>query len=236
MTHCGKAKKYSKEFLDENMMGPNSLTIVEELTQEFPLESGMKVLDLGCGRGLTSIFLAKEYDVTVFATDLWVSATDNLKRFQQLGVSDRVIPLHLDALSLPFADNYFDVVISVDSYHYFGNNDRYFAEKILPLLKPGGMLGLAFPGMKVEVHEKVPSEMKPFWDEEALPLWQSMEWWAPKFEEHLLDFNIWEMHCFDEAWDDWLSSGNPYAEEDKPMMEADGGRYMNLIGLTGRIP
>jgi cyclopropane fatty-acyl-phospholipid synthase-like methyltransferase len=52
------------------MMGPNSMKIIEELSESLKLEKGMRVLDLGCGKGLTSIFLAKEYDVTVFATDL----------------------------------------------------------------------------------------------------------------------------------------------------------------------
>jgi len=39
----------------------------------------MRVLDLGCGKALSSIFLAKEYGTQVWATDLWISATDNRK-------------------------------------------------------------------------------------------------------------------------------------------------------------
>ena len=35
------------------------------------LEPGMRVLDLGCGKGLSSIFLAKEFGVQVWAADLW---------------------------------------------------------------------------------------------------------------------------------------------------------------------
>ena len=56
-----KTEKYDKDFLKENMMGPNSMMILEELLNEIPLKAGMRVLDLGCGNGLTSVFLEKEY-------------------------------------------------------------------------------------------------------------------------------------------------------------------------------
>ena len=131
--------KYDKTFIQENMMGPNSIIILEELTGKIPLKKGMRVLDLGCGNGLTSIFLAKEYGVKVFALDLWISATDNYSRFRELGLEDLIVPIHADAHSMPFSDKYFDVVISVDAYHYFGNNDTFFNEKIQPLLKSNGI-------------------------------------------------------------------------------------------------
>ena len=60
-----KSSKYDTAFLKENMMGPNAIKIIEELLESLKLEEGMRVLDLGCGKGLTSIFLAKEYGVTV---------------------------------------------------------------------------------------------------------------------------------------------------------------------------
>lgn len=55
-----KSEQYDKQFLLENMMGPNALKILEELTEGIKLTSDMKILDLGCGKGLTSIFLAKD--------------------------------------------------------------------------------------------------------------------------------------------------------------------------------
>ena len=78
-----RTRKYDKDFIRSNMMGPNSMMILEELVDDVPLKSGMRILDLGCGNGLTSIFLAKEYGVQVFALDLWVSATDNIRDFRR---------------------------------------------------------------------------------------------------------------------------------------------------------
>jgi len=95
----------------------------------------MRILDLGCGRGLSSIFLAQKYETDVFAVDLWISPTDNYVRFQQMGVAQLTVPLQFDATRLPFAENFFDAVVSIDSYHYFGNNDAYFQKVLKPTLK-----------------------------------------------------------------------------------------------------
>lgn len=54
------------------------------------LQPGMRVLDMGCGAGFTSIILAKEYGVSVFANDLWFPATENHESFVKAGVEDRV--------------------------------------------------------------------------------------------------------------------------------------------------
>jgi len=232
---CSRAEKYSKNFLSDNMMGPNSILILEELLENVPLERGMRILDLGCGKGLTSVFLAKEYGVRVYAVDLWVSATDNFKRFQETMVDDLVTPIHADAHALPFADDYFDAVISVDAYHYFGNNDEYFNKYLTPFLKNGGIVAIAFPGMKYEVQENIPEEMKGLWDSEALQMWHSVEWWKPKLEKSLKSMVIKEMNCFDRAWSEWLSTDNPYAIEDRDMIEKDNGRYMNIISIVGRV-
>ena len=225
----------NNEFLKENMMGPNAWLLAEELMANVPLKKGMRVLDLGCGRGLTSVFLAEKYGAQVFAVDLWTSATENYNRFKQAGVCELIVPLQLDALRLPFAQGFFDAAISVDSYHYFGNNDSYFEKVLKPILKKDAIVAIAFPGMKYEVHDNIPEEMKSLWETEALEMWHSIDWWKPKFETYLKDFQIAEMNCFDRAWNDWLACDNPYAAGDRLMIETDDGRFMNLIKLTGRI-
>ncbi len=231
-----KHEKYNKSFLNENMMGPNSIRILEEMLENITLTKGMRVLDLACGRGLTSIFLAKEYGVEVYATDLWTPATDNYNRFKAMGIEKNIIPLCLDATTMPFANQYFDAVISVDSYHYFGNNDSYFSTHISPLLKEDGIACIAFPSIKQDfTFETIPIEMRPFWEKEAFNMWRSTNWWKNIFERHLDNFTVKELECFEAAWNDWLSLNNEYAIEDRKMMEADKGRYMNIIAFTGRI-
>jgi cyclopropane fatty-acyl-phospholipid synthase-like methyltransferase len=228
------AEKYNKNFVAQNLMGPNVLVLLEELLESIPIKPDMRVLDLGCGRALSSIFLAKEFGVQVFAVDLWIGATDNYQRLQQMGVDNSVIPIHADAHQIPFADEYFDAVISVDVYQYFGYKDGYYDKYLRPILKKDALVAIAIPGMKYELHDNVPEQMKPFWPDEALETWHSINWWKEKFENKLNDLEIKEMTTFNDAWQDWMSTDNPYAVGDREMMAADNGRYMNLISITGR--
>jgi cyclopropane fatty-acyl-phospholipid synthase-like methyltransferase len=96
-----RANHYEAGWVIENQMGLNALWLTEWLCQGMNLRPGMRVLDLGCGKGLSSIFLAREYGLQVWATDLWIPATDNLQRIEQASLTDRVFPIHADARSLP---------------------------------------------------------------------------------------------------------------------------------------
>src|SRR5690242_7449079 len=79
--------------------GANALWLTEWLSEALELRSGLRVLDLGCGRAVSSIFLRREFGVQVWATDLWISATENYQRIRDAGVEDGVFPIHADARS-----------------------------------------------------------------------------------------------------------------------------------------
>jgi SAM-dependent methyltransferase len=66
----------------------------------------MRILDLGCGCGLTSIRLAQKYFAQVFATDLWIPAEENFRRFQSCGLDRQIVPIHADVHDLPFSGAY----------------------------------------------------------------------------------------------------------------------------------
>src|SRR6266849_3322019 len=142
-----RASQYHPEWVLANASGgANSLWLTEWLTSALELRPGMRVLDLGCGRASSSIFLRREFGVQVWATDLWFSAAENMQRIRDAGALDGVFPLHADARSLPFAPDFFDAVVCVDSFVYFGMDDlclNYLAR----FVKPGGSVGIAGAGM-----------------------------------------------------------------------------------------
>ena len=84
----GKRTHFDDDFMRQNLMGPSCLRLIDELTTRMNLQPAMRVLDLGCGTGLTSIFLAQEFGVQVFATDLWISPSENYARIRQFGLED----------------------------------------------------------------------------------------------------------------------------------------------------
>ncbi len=88
----------------ELMMGPNSVRLLAELFGRYPLRVAPddRILDLGCGTGLTSLIIAKETGAKVFANDLWVSAEENQKRFDRWGVGGQITPVCVNANNLPF--------------------------------------------------------------------------------------------------------------------------------------
>lgn len=93
---------YDLEWILENQMGPNVLWLTESLTQVMELKPGMRVLDMGCGKALSSIFLAKEFDAQVWATDLWIKANENWQRVCAADMQQQVFPIHAEAHDLPF--------------------------------------------------------------------------------------------------------------------------------------
>ena len=100
-----RASQYDPQWVLENQMGPNVLWLTEALGEVMALTPGMRVLDMGCGRAVSSIFLAKEFGVQVWAADLWINVTDNWKRVCAAGMQSLVFPIHTEAHAMPFPDD-----------------------------------------------------------------------------------------------------------------------------------
>ena len=109
-----RSSKYHPEWVIASVSGgANALWLTEWLAAALDLRPGMRVLDLGCGRAASSMFLRREFGVQVWATDLWFSASENLQRIRDAGVEHGVFPIHADARSLSFATEFFDAVVSI---------------------------------------------------------------------------------------------------------------------------
>ena len=202
--------------LQETMWGPNGIRQAEELASHFTITKDMKILDLGCGMGLSSLYLVQAHGAEVFATDLFADPTVNHERFKSLGIAGNIVPMLLDAtLPLPFAKGYFDVIFSVGAYNIFGDNEEMLP-KLIPYVKKGGYIAVAFPGLKYEFGDNVPSEMQPFWDDpDVARCVRGIEWWKTLFSkaEGAEIVTISEMACHDIAWKEYLASIDPGGED-----------------------
>lgn len=213
-------EKYRKYFTKDYLMGPNSFRLLNELIERKPEGAVFdRTLDLGCGFALTSMFIANETSAKkVYAFDLWVSATENYDRIKQNKLEDKIIPIHGDAMDMPFAEEYFDAIISVDSYHYFGCKKGVFAEKILPYVKKNGYVMIAMPGLKREPEGKLKELFCEWAEGEDSQLFKTVEWWKNLLTEECGDsceITAVEADCYDIAWQEWFESGHEYGLRDK---------------------
>ena len=229
------SKKYETPELMAKIMGPNPIKLTEELMSATHLPDYATVCDLGSGQGLTSVFLAKEYGFKVYATDLWSDPEENRKFFKASGLNDeQIVPVKADAENLPFEKEFFDAVISTDSYNYFGRNEKYLDEKLLPYVKRGGYIYIAIPGMKKDCHDNLPEALLLSWTPEQLDYIHDIAYWRKIIGacHGAQIISVSEMESNEEVWNDWLKQENDYAEGDRKAMEAGGGKYLNFIKIV----
>lgn len=232
-----KSEKYNTPALQAKIMGPNPIKLEEELLLKHRIPTGSVVCDLGSGQGLTSVFLAKEYGFTVYAADLWSDPEENRSFFDAIGLDrEQIIPVKADAADLPFEKEFFDAVISVDSYNYFGRDEHYLDDKLLPFVKSGGYIYIAIPGMKQDCYDHLPQELLLSWTPEQLDYMHDIAYWSEMIGKckGAEVISVKEMESNEEVWADWLSQENEYAVGDRKAMEAGGGKYLNFIAIVMR--
>lgn len=236
MNDFPKANSFDINLVRSKIMGPNPLKLCEELLRCADLAEGSRVCDLGSGTGITSVMLAREYGFDVYAVDLRSDPVENRAFFRRMGVPDgQIHPVQADALEgLPFEPCYFDAVVSIDSYNYFGRDPRYLGEKLLPYVKPGGKIYLSIPGMIRDCHDCLPECLLASWTPEQLEYMHDMQWWRAMIgkTQGVQIEDMHEMECTREAWTDWIACENEYARGDRAAVEAGALDYLNTIAAT----
>ena len=231
-----RSNKYDPMWIFNNQMGPNALWLAEFLTQAFDLKPGMRVLDLGCGKSMTSVFLAREFGVQVYAVDLWVNPDGKWENAKAFGVEHLITPIQADARDLPFAQGFFDAIVCVDAYIYFGQEEGYL-ENLIKFLRPGGQLGMIVPGYVKEVKGDVPEHIKEFLSDE-LWTWKSLPWWKNLWEKTgLVSIDLADtMPNGCDLWMRWymalLESGKSRWGDETEYFRIDNGEYIGLIRLV----
>ena len=96
---------------------PGGLALTKSLLARETITSDTALLDVGCGTGQTTLFIAKHYPCRVVAIDLNRKMLDKAER--KIALAGLNIPiLRANAMNLPFRKNSFDIVLAQHSIQF----------------------------------------------------------------------------------------------------------------------
>jgi ubiquinone/menaquinone biosynthesis C-methylase UbiE len=114
----------------------------QELVQMCQIAPGKRILEVGCGAGMTSWRLAKEYDCYLVGVDLSEKMIAwSKKRAEREKVADRTEFRVANAEELPFEDNNFDIVLC-ESVTAFPEEKQKAVNEYARVAKSGGFVGM----------------------------------------------------------------------------------------------
>lgn len=122
----------------------------------------LKIVDIGCGTGASTILLARELDADITAVDFLPEFLEELQtRAKDYGVADRITTLNCSMDALPFAEGEFDVIWSEGAVYNMGFETGISSWR--RFLKPGGKLIVS---EITWLTAERPSEIQSYWDVE----------------------------------------------------------------------
>lgn len=122
----------------------------------------LKIADIGCGTGASTILLAKELDDDITAVDFLPEFLVELQaRANNHGVADRITTLNCSMDALPFDEGEFDVIWSEGAVYNIGFKAGVSAWR--RFLKPGGKLIVSEITWLSAIR---PPELRSYWETE----------------------------------------------------------------------
>src|SRR6202522_1738201 len=155
-------------------MEQHHLDITAKTIRRMSLRPGERVLDLGCGSGWATRLLARLVGEGPdgFGQVVGIDVSDEMIREARAASKDfdNVLYVWGSAQQIPWEENYFDKVLSVESFYYYSDQDRALDE-LFRVMAPQGRLFILInlyqdnpyslqwvPKLKVPVHVRSAAE------------------------------------------------------------------------------
>jgi ubiquinone/menaquinone biosynthesis C-methylase UbiE len=125
-----------------DMIHMGGLAATDSLASMAGIDAGQKVLDVGCGVGGPARRVASEFGAAVWGLELSETLYQTAVKFTELvGLQEQVQFKQGSALSLPFGDGEFNVVIMQHVAMQISEKDQLFGE-LTRVVMPGGCLAM----------------------------------------------------------------------------------------------
>jgi ubiquinone/menaquinone biosynthesis C-methylase UbiE len=132
---------FMAKYVGLSVLHPGGFSATEKLAEECKIDKETRVLDIACGKGTSSIFLAQKYGCHVEGLDISEDLIEEAwGRVRRKGVSDTVSFRVGDALDLPYSENEFDVAVS-QAMLILVSDKKKAIQEARRVLKPGGNAG-----------------------------------------------------------------------------------------------
>ena len=181
------SKSISIQQAYKDFMGPGGLYLTDYLGNLLDLRASDEVLDLGCGKGASSIYLAKTFGCRITAQDIWICEESNQKRFEDAGLADKIKATYQYFRAMKYQPNQFNKVFALNSYEYFGTCDHAL-NHLLQFVALNGLVGIANTNFKTELdYQNLPDHLKKAYfhieGDVGFQSLHSLEWWVRHFEK-----------------------------------------------------
>ncbi len=158
-------------------MGLTPVKLAEELLPYVSIPEDSIVMDLRSGMGITSAFLATEYEFRVTAADLWREAMENQKFFSECGFDESWIiwsrSMQPRSRSPPIPSMRSSASTPTTTLAETG----YTWRCLPPCIRYGGYVAVEIPGMVRDMHGNLPEELLAVWTPEQLEYIHDIAYW-----------------------------------------------------------
>ena len=132
--------------LDDNVLLREFQASLSQYTFAAGFIKGKVTLDIACGSGYGSNYLKQQGARLVVGGDISIEAIESAKQFCEGKEGIGFVPL--DATKLPFANDSFEAIVSIETLEHLPQHDK-FLQECRRVLKDGGIFICSTPNKQV---------------------------------------------------------------------------------------